>query len=298
MEGVHKKISEYSSRMKISKLKDVFPDNNVSAETIEMDNAVEIQAQYEIIKQATEDLKNKENSSVALAKLIYARQRIEMLKIPTFIKLTEDYIKENKSVVIFVNFTDTLKTLSDKLKTKCLIFGEQSLEERDINIEEFNKDIARICICNIKSGGVGISLNDTIGNYPRVSLISPTWSAQDLIQVLGRIHRAKTKTKAIQQIIFCKNTVEDLICTNIKEKISNIAMLNDGDMNSYQIKGFFQNNINIEKSLLPEDNLNNFENLFTKLSKLYEKREMINKELIILKKEIETTEQLIYDQLN
>lgn len=296
MQGVNKKITEYTSRMKISNLGDVFPDNYVTAECLEMDNAVEIQAQYEVIKEAAEDLKKKENSAVALAKLIYARQRIEMLKIPSFIELTEAHIKENKSIVIFVNFTDTLKTLSDKLNTKCVIFGEQTLEERDANIDAFNKDKFRICICNTKSGGCGISLHDTIGDHPRVSIISPTWSAQDLIQVLGRIFRANTKTKVRQRIIFCAGTVEDGVCKNVKEKIANIAMLNDGDMGSYQIKGLIEGN---EKSLIKEDtDIVSFENIFVKLTKLYEKREMLNKEIDIVKKEIEISEQIINSQLN
>ena len=297
MQGVHKKIyPEYASRMKISNTKNIFPDNCVIAESLEMDNAVEIQTQYEIIKQVVEDLKKKENSAIALAKLIYARQRIEMLKIPSFIKLTELHIGENKSVVIFVNFTDTLKTLSEKLNTKCLIFGEQNLEERDANIEDFNKDKVRICICNIKSGGCGISLHDTLGHHPRVSIISPTWSAQDMVQALGRIYRAKAKTQVIQKIIFCKGTVEDGVCANIKEKIGNIAMLNDGDMSSYQIKGLIEGDV---QSLIEKENEgNNFENMFVKLTKLYEKREMLTKEMDLVKKEIETTEQIIQSQLN
>jgi hypothetical protein len=294
MQGVNKKISEYSSRMKITNLGEVFPVNSVEAECLEMDNAAEIQAQYEIIKQAADELKNKEKSAVALAKLIYARQRIEMLKIPCFIKLTEEHIAENKSVVLFVNFTDTLTTLSEKLNTKCLIYGEQTLDERDANIDAFNKDKVRICICNIKSGGCGISLHDTVGLYPRVAIISPTWSAQDLIQVLGRIHRAKTKTKVRQRIIYCKDTVEDGVCKNVKSKIANIAMLNDGDMGSYQIKGLIEEN---EKSLIEDNLTDDFENIFAKLTKLYEKREMLNKEMDLIKKEIETTEQIIQSQL-
>jgi superfamily II DNA or RNA helicase len=299
MQGVHKKITDYTSRMKITDMKETLPHNNITAECLEMDNAIEIQAQYEIIKKITEDLKKKENSSNALAKLIYARQRIEMLKIPTFIKLTEELIKNNKSVVIFVNFTDTLMNLSDKLNTKCLIYGEQSLQERDKNINDFVNDEARICICNIKAGSCGISLHDCVGKFPRVSLISPTWSAQDLIQVLGRIYRAKTKTTVFQRIIFCKGTVEDGISNCIKDKIGNIAMLNDGYMDSYQIKGLIENKEN-------KDNINNdindydenFNNLFTKLSKMYEKKDMLNKELNIINKEIELTEQLIQSHFN
>jgi len=54
-------------------------------------------------------------------------------------------------------------------------------------------------------------------------------SAQDLIQVLGRIHRAMGKTDCEQLIIFCKNTIEESIGNVIKEKINNIRFFNDGE---------------------------------------------------------------------
>jgi hypothetical protein len=62
-------------------------------------------------------------------------------------------------------------------------------------------------------------------------------SAQDLIQVLGRIYRAKTKTKVLQRIIFCKDTVEDQVSKMIQDKVANIAFINDGSIDSYKIEG-------------------------------------------------------------
>ena len=67
------------------------------------------------------------------------------------------------------------------------------------------------------------------GFIPRISIISPTWSAQDLMQVLGRIHRAMGKSDCIQQIIYCKGTIEESIGNVIKNKINNIRAFNDGD---------------------------------------------------------------------
>jgi hypothetical protein len=179
MEGVHKKIyPDYASRMKISQVKNDFPDCKIIAESRPMDNVVQIQAAWDEIKQATDELKKQELASSPLPKIIYARQRIELLKVPEFIKLTQEEVAKGNSVVLFVNFTETLLTLSEKLNTKCLIYGEQKIDDRDKNIEDFQTDQERICICNIKVGNCGISLNDQYGNFPRVSIISPTWSLQ------------------------------------------------------------------------------------------------------------------------
>lgn len=125
-----------------------------------------------------------------IGKIQKIRQEIELLRIDTIYELTLKYISKSKSVAIFVNFTQTIKELSSRLDCNCIIWGSQSLKERSKAIDDFCSDRSRIIICNTMSGGCGINIHDTIGTYPRVSIISPTWSAQDLIQVLGQIGRA------------------------------------------------------------------------------------------------------------
>lgn len=110
MEGVHKIIfNEYASRMKIKDLGDLFPSNKIIAECYDMDNAVEIEQQYKIIEEEVERLKNKEeNSGCVLSRILYARMRIEQLKVPTIIKLAKEYISKNMSVAIFIIFSLSL----------------------------------------------------------------------------------------------------------------------------------------------------------------------------------------------
>ena len=212
--------------------------------------------------------------SVALAMLTYARMRIEMLKTPTFIKVAKEYLNRGFSIAIFVNFTESLKTIASELKTNCLIYGEQTLEQRNMNIDRFNCDDSRIIICNIRSGGVGISLHDKNGDYPRVAIVSPSWSAQDLLQALGRIHRSGGKTKVEQRIVFCKNTVEEQICETIKEKIMTIGSLNDGNEYTYNI----QNMIEGENKEVC-DEMTEFEKLHLRISVLHTKLERLKNEM-------------------
>ena len=89
----------------------------------------------------------------------------------------------------------------------------------------------------MKAGSVGISLHDLYGSHQRVSIISPTWSAQDFIQAIGRIHRAGAKTDAIQKVVFCDGTIEEFICETLKYKLENLSKLNDGDFDTYKIDG-------------------------------------------------------------
>ena len=100
-------------------------------------------------------------------------------------------------------------------------------------IDMFQSDQARVCISMIQAGGTGLSLHDVTGEHPRVSLISPTFSAIELRQTLGRVHRAGGKSKSVQKIVFAANTVEDQVCRAVRRKLNNLDMINDGELTPF-----------------------------------------------------------------
>jgi len=226
----------HGSRMKISDLKGVFPDNRVIADTYKMDDdtVAEIKKQYDYISAVHTEAEAREALAVCpLTIILRARQKIEALKVKTIAELVVDHLANGDSVAVFVNYLDTMRLLQSQLSdlgqpVKCVIKGGQTTEERQNMIDLFNEDKERVIICQIQSGGVGISLHDTIGAHPRVSIISPSWSAQDLMQAFGRIHRASGKTPCIQKLVYCHGTVEEHICGILNKKLLNYALLNDG----------------------------------------------------------------------
>lgn len=227
----HVIFPKLGSRLKIADLGDAFPKNQVTAETYSMGEEVEkqIQKEYELLAFAVKERRTQEaNARCILERMLRARQKIEALKVQSFIEQAEDYLENGLSVVIFVNFTDTLSLLASKLNCDTLVHGGQTMVERDQSIDDFQSNKKRLIICQIQSGGVGISLHDIHGGHPRVSIISPTWSAQDLVQALGRIHRAEGKTPCLQRIMFCANTIEEDMSHNLQLKLDNYASLNDG----------------------------------------------------------------------
>lgn len=230
-----------AARLTIAELGDKFPETQITAETYEMKASKDIQKIYEEIAEKLRKLKEQgEKRGFLLAHLQSQFKHIEMLKVPTFIELTQEYLDNNCSVVIFVNYTDSLEKLLHELKGSVGIYGGQNLKERDKNIEDFQNDKVRIIVANIKAGGVGVSLHDINGKHPRVALISPTTSATNLIQVLGRVHRSGGKTKSLQRIIFAANTPEEKISKMLFRKLANISLLNDGELESYYIDGLIE----------------------------------------------------------
>jgi hypothetical protein len=216
-------------RIRISELGDLFPENTVIAEAFQVDGAAEIEKLYLEAAQALKDLreKKKEDAPEPMVKMLRARQESEIRKVPLFVEMAEDLIEEGKSVAIFVNFTETLKLLAEYLKTDCVVYGGNEGEERERAIQKFQSGESRIIVCNLQAGGVGISLHDTDGDYPRATLISPTFSAVDLKQAFGRCHRANGKSKVIQRVVYAAGTCEESVCKQVQEKLSNLELLND-----------------------------------------------------------------------
>ena len=159
---------------------------------------------------------------------------MEILKVPVLEELARDALEGNNSVVIFVNFRDTLEALLRRLSGSheiSVIEGSQSGIARDREVKRFQKDESRICLVMTQAGGTGLSLHDERGEHPRVSLISPSFSAVDLRQALGRIHRAGAHSPAVQKIIFAEGTVEMRVCRLVRQKLNNIDLINDNEMN-------------------------------------------------------------------
>lgn len=222
----------YGSRMKIVELGDLFPQNNITAACYYLQNHVIVKKLYEEINQALLDLHDKEKRAVALGKLIRARQKVEMLKVPLFIDLAHEGLDSGFSIVIFVNYIETLENLAKELHeyNPQFIKGGQSIDERNLAINNFQSNKNKLIIAMCQAGNVGISLHDLKGGHPRMSIISPTWSGQDMKQILGRIHRAGSKSPAIQKIVYVAKTYEEEICKLIRNKISNIDAINDNDL--------------------------------------------------------------------
>lgn len=220
------------TRMRIQSISS-FPATQITATPydIQKKKEIAIEQEYKKIRTLLEQLKEKKRKDKAniLVAVLRAHQRIELLKIPLFIDLTNDFIEEGKSVVIFVNYTDTLKTLAKMLHTDCIIWGGQTDDQRQINVQNFQDNVNKVVICNIKCG-VGLSLHDLTGSHPRVSLLSPCWSSIDLIQALGRIHRATSKSKSLQRIIFVAGTIEEKIAMKLETKLKDLNTINNLDL--------------------------------------------------------------------
>lgn len=214
-----------------------FPETQINAECFSMEeestnkiNNIYAEMAKELALLNKKIKKEGKDNANVLTAIIRARQKIELLKIPIFIELIEEAFEAGMSVVVFLNFEDSINALAERFNTSCIIKGSNKEEERQKNIDDFQSDKERLIIVNIQSGGAGLSLHDINGKYPRLSLISPSYSAVLMRQATGRVWRDSGKSKSVQKIIFVGNTIEEQVCEKVKLKLENLDTLNDGDL--------------------------------------------------------------------
>jgi hypothetical protein len=233
---IYQEVKNYMSRIKISELGDKFPVNQFCAQQFIADESEIIAKAYEELAYHLKELKKRQTkANHHLARITKLKQEIEIRKIPIFIEQAKLYLDDGKSVIIFVNYLKTLDILRTKLDIKCVINGDQNLRDRKKAIDLFQSNQENKIICQIESGGVGISLHDIHGGHPRAVLLNYPGSASGLLQALGRAHRSGMKTPVIQRIICVANVpYEKNIMDNINKKLKNISAINDGDLNGYE----------------------------------------------------------------
>ena len=248
MSNIHDKLFnlyKVSSRMTRKMFDKIFPDNHVMVECFDMGtNTDKINRVYQ---QMESELAALEESSVNYSQhhfaiMTKARRMAELLKVPTMVEMIEDWYDEGISPVVFVNFTDTVEAIEKQLAKNrkfdgkiARIVGGQSDKVRQKDIELFQSDNKRIMIANLAAGNAGVSLHDLNGNFARGAILSPSYSAINLLQALGRCHRAEGKTPVIQKVMFAAGTIEEDACKRVQSKLNALECLNDGDL-SYSVR--------------------------------------------------------------
>ncbi len=229
-----------ANRMNRKDFGNIFPDNQVIADGFDLgSNTAKLQSVYNEMEY---ELMNLDESSMEYSEhhfaiIMKARRQSEILKVPAMVSWIEDMYDEGVSPVVFINFRETLEAIEKRLDSAkysgkiAKIVGGQTQKQRDNEIEQFQFDTKRICLVMVAAGSASVSLHDLNGNYPRHTLINPSYSAINTLQALGRCHRANGKTPVVQRFFFANGVeIEEKMRKRVNLRLSNLDNLNDGDL--------------------------------------------------------------------
>ena len=233
---IHRKVfPARGCRVRIADLGDRFPETQIMAESFETGETQKIAQAFKDAEEMCDRMRQQGMNEGEIARrrssaYMAAWHQSERLKVPSIVEMARQEIEAGRSVAIFCNFIDVRIALMEALNTKCAIYGGQNPFDRERCIGDFQADRQRVIVANIDAGGVGVSLHDINGDFPRTSIILPTNKVVSITQALGRVHRAGGKSRSRQIVFYAAGTVEDEICAVIRTRMAQIQTLNDGEM--------------------------------------------------------------------
>lgn len=207
-----------------------FPDEvmEVLRIDLEKDDRLDLEREFERLPENLKHLS--ENELVVLGQL---QQRAELFKAKPLAQLAADRVEEGLSVVVLVNYRETVSRIAEELDALKVghveIVGQMNHDQRQRNIDRFQANEVFVCLATLKAAGVSLSLHDERHERRRVSYISPGYDSSDVKQALGRIRRVGGTT-AVQHFVLAAGTVEEKVADAIERKLACIDSLNDGDL--------------------------------------------------------------------
>ena len=168
-----------------------------------------------------------------MVKTLRLRQQAEWCKASVLAEMAANYVEDGYSVFIAISFSDSRRRIEDELTKRGVkyasIYGGQRDSERQAGIDSFQRNETHVMVGMMQACSVALSLHDELHERPRVSLISPSYSASDVIQALGRIRRVGGTT-ATQKIVLAAGSVEERVAEAVQRKIDCIGTLSDQDL--------------------------------------------------------------------
>jgi SWI/SNF-related matrix-associated actin-dependent regulator 1 of chromatin subfamily A len=181
--------------------------------------------------------------TVQFSKLMKVRQVIAEEKVKDTIELAENILEQDKKVIIFTNFTDTLNQIADHFgKIAVRLDGSTSKPQRQYAVDQFqDNEKIKVFVGNVKAAGVGITLTAA----EAVIINDLSFVPGDLAQAEDRAYRYGQKNSVSVYYPIFDNSIEGIIYDMVNHKKQNInTVMGDNIEEKGDFIGELMNKIN------------------------------------------------------
>ena len=167
--------------------------------------------------------------TVQFSKLTKIRQIIANEKVTQTIELIENIIEQDKKVIVFCNFTESLNRIAEHFgKAAVKLDGSMSKAGRQHSVDEFQENPkVKIFVGNIKAAGVGITLTAA----EAVIMNDLSFLPSDHAQSEDRAYRYGQKNNVLVYYPIFENTIEGIIYDILNKKKQVIATVMGDNQN-------------------------------------------------------------------
>jgi SWI/SNF-related matrix-associated actin-dependent regulator 1 of chromatin subfamily A len=171
------------------------------------------------------DSTRKAESAEQLTKIEATKQMSAKGKIKAFKEWTNDFIESGEKLVIFADHHEIVNDLAKEFNAD-KIDGETSTEDRQKAVDKFQDDPnTKILVCNIKAGGVGLTLTAA----SNVAFLEQGWNPATHDQAEARCYGRINDPHAVTAWYFNgKDTIDDWIYNLIQDKRDIVSRMTTG----------------------------------------------------------------------
>jgi len=189
------------------------------------------------------DTQKEESKSLTIqfSKLMKVRQVIAEEKIESTIELAQNILDQDKKVIIFTNFTDTLNRIAEHFgKQAVTLDGSSSKTQRQHAVDQFQEnEKVKVFVGNVKAAGVGITLTAS----EAVIINDLSFVPGDLSQAEDRAYRYGQKNNVSVYYPIFENTIEGAIYDIIIKKKNIISTVMGDNLDKADIVAEILNSI-------------------------------------------------------
>jgi SNF2 family DNA or RNA helicase len=170
---------------------------------------------YEKIAEYINSEAEKAKRAEQLVKMEALKQLAVKGKMASIKEWIDNFLESGEKLVVFANHISTQKWLLEEYPQAAHIFGSDSTEVRQENVDRFQNDNdCKLIICSLVAGGVGITLTAS----SNVAFIELGWTPSLHEQAEDRIHRITQTMPCTAYYFIAADTVEDEIYKLILSK--------------------------------------------------------------------------------
>ena len=148
--------------------------------------------------------------SIGMAKVDAAKEYIEDVREP---------------LVVFCTHMTVLQELRKQFPSAMTITGDDSRDDKNAAVEAFQGGKCDLIFCNVKAGGVGITLH----RAKHMLFVEQYWSPAIMDQAMARIIRIGQKAKGVNiTSIIAVNTIDEVMLDSLNYKRAFMKEVLDG----------------------------------------------------------------------
>lgn len=201
-----------------------------------------------IFSDLTDEEREEKMENIKQAKHLVELQKLKQVasqaKIGTIIEDVKNIVEQGEKVIIFTQYTETLRQLRAGLKSEGILAvtlsGEDDQTARQLSIDAFQKnENVKVFIGNTMAAGVGITLTEA----SIVIFCDLSWTPALHDQAMDRAHRIGQQRQVNVYFYIAQNTIEEDIFALLEKKSEIITSILEGNKKR-------ANNISVANQLL------------------------------------------------